>query len=61
MMTYLSIVNVYLEKIFYDINTIKFVFTKQILKENLPSMERPGKIYFSDKYWHGKRISKGTV
>ena len=50
MMTYLSIVNVYLEKIFYDINTIKFVFTKQILKENLYRLERPGKIHFSDKY-----------
>ena len=36
--------------ILHAINTTKFVFTKQILKENLPSMERPGKIHFSDKY-----------
>ena len=50
MMTCLFIIDIYLEKDFYDINTIKFVFTKQILKENLPSLERPGKIHFSAKY-----------
>jgi len=35
--------------IFYDINTIKFVFTKQILKENLPRLKQPGKVRFSDE------------
>ncbi len=49
MMTYVFIIDVYLEKFFYDINTIKFVLTKQILKENLHCLEQPGKACFSDE------------
>jgi len=35
--------------ILFAINNIKFVLTKQILKENLPRLEQPGKVSFSDE------------
>ena len=42
--------------IFHAINTIKFVLTKQILKEYLPCLKQFENFRFKDELLKGKRI-----